>query len=84
MSYRTKNSFEVEMQFKMNRIAAQCRQKCEAKQEKFTEKLEQLHAAYKKMGVGCQMMEQKTPRKVFWEIQVSLRRYFTAYFESIS
>ncbi|KAJ6886633.1 hypothetical protein NC651_027098 [Populus alba x Populus x berolinensis] len=35
---------ELEMQYKMNRIVAQCRQKCESMQEKFTEKLEQLHA----------------------------------------
>uniref|UniRef100_A0A2N9F2F7 E3 ubiquitin-protein ligase CCNB1IP1 homolog n=1 Tax=Fagus sylvatica TaxID=28930 RepID=A0A2N9F2F7_FAGSY len=33
---------ELEMQCKMNRIVSQCRQKCEAMQEKFTEKLEQV------------------------------------------
>ncbi|XP_030525501.2 E3 ubiquitin-protein ligase CCNB1IP1 homolog isoform X1 [Rhodamnia argentea] len=50
---------ELEMQFKMNRIVAQCRQKCEVMQEKFTEKLEQVHAAYQKMAKRCQMMEQE-------------------------
>ncbi|PWA40689.1 zinc finger, RING/FYVE/PHD-type [Artemisia annua] len=50
---------ELEMQFKMNRIVAQCRQKCEALQEKFTEKMEQVHTAYQKMGKRCQMMEQE-------------------------
>ncbi|KAB1216128.1 hypothetical protein CJ030_MR4G000621 [Morella rubra] len=50
---------ELEMQFKMNKIVAQCRQKCEAMQEKFTEKLEQVHTAYQKMGKRCQMMEQE-------------------------
>ncbi|KAG7956962.1 hypothetical protein I3843_11G151600 [Carya illinoinensis] len=50
---------ELEMQFKMNRIVAQCRQKCEAMQEKFTEKLEQVHTAYQKTAKRCQMMEQE-------------------------
>lgn len=50
---------ELEMQFKMNRIVAQYRQKCEAMQEKFTEKLEQVHTAYQKMAKRCQMMEQE-------------------------
>lgn len=50
---------ELEMQFKMNRIVAQCRQKCEAMQEKFTEKMEQVHTAYQKMAKRCQMMEQE-------------------------
>lgn len=50
---------DLEMQFKMNRIVAQCRQKCEAMQEKFTEKLEQVHTAYQKMAKRCQMMEQE-------------------------
>lgn len=50
---------ELEMQYKMNRIVAQCRQKCEAMQEKFTEKLEQVHTAYQKMAKRCQMMEQE-------------------------
>lgn len=50
---------ELEMQCKMNRIVSQCRQKCEAMQEKFTEKLEQLHTAYQKMAKRCQMMEQE-------------------------
>ncbi|XVF04429.1 hypothetical protein REPUB_Repub05bG0081700 [Reevesia pubescens] len=47
------------MQYKMNRIVAQCRQKCEAMQEKFSEKLEQVHTAYQKMAKRCQMMEQE-------------------------
>ncbi|KAI5664951.1 hypothetical protein M9H77_24274 [Catharanthus roseus] len=50
---------ELEMQFKMNRIMSQCRQKCEAMQEKFTGKLEQVHAAYQKMAKRCQMMEKE-------------------------
>ncbi|XP_060209229.1 E3 ubiquitin-protein ligase CCNB1IP1 homolog isoform X2 [Lycium barbarum] len=50
---------ELEMQFKMNRIVAQCRQKCGMMQEKFSEKLEQVHTAYQKMGKRCQMMEQE-------------------------
>ncbi|KAI4302516.1 hypothetical protein MLD38_038250 [Melastoma candidum] len=50
---------ELEMQFKMNRIIAQYRQKCEVMQEKFTEKLEQVHTAYQKMAKRCQMMEQE-------------------------
>ncbi|XP_019055149.1 PREDICTED: E3 ubiquitin-protein ligase CCNB1IP1 homolog isoform X2 [Nelumbo nucifera] len=50
---------ELEMQYKMSKIVAQCRQKCEAMQEKFTEKLEQVHTAYQKMAKRCQMMEQE-------------------------
>ncbi|XP_028783950.1 E3 ubiquitin-protein ligase CCNB1IP1 homolog isoform X1 [Neltuma alba] len=57
---------ELEMQYKMNRIVSQCRQKCEMMQqkaemmqEKFTEKLEQVHTAYQKMAKRCQMMEQE-------------------------
>ncbi|XP_047335265.1 E3 ubiquitin-protein ligase CCNB1IP1 homolog isoform X2 [Impatiens glandulifera] len=50
---------ELEMQFKMNRIVAQCKQKCEMMQEKFTEKLEQVHTAYQKMVKKCQMMEKE-------------------------
>ncbi|VFQ79159.1 unnamed protein product [Cuscuta campestris] len=50
---------ELEMQYKMNRVVAQCRQKCEVMQEKFTEKLEQVHTAYQKMAKRCQMMEQE-------------------------
>ncbi|KAH0448632.1 hypothetical protein IEQ34_022432 [Dendrobium chrysotoxum] len=50
---------ELEMQYKMNKIVGQCRQKCESMQEKFTEKLEQVHAAYQKMAKRCQMMEQE-------------------------
>ncbi|XP_020554400.1 E3 ubiquitin-protein ligase CCNB1IP1 homolog [Sesamum indicum] len=50
---------DLQMQFKMNKIVAQCRQKCEAMQEKFTEKLEQIYTAYQKMTKRCQMMEQE-------------------------
>ncbi|MCL7026042.1 hypothetical protein MKW94_023987, partial [Papaver nudicaule] len=50
---------ELEMQYKLNKIVAQCRQKCEAMQEKFTEKMEQVHTAYQKMSKRCQMMEQE-------------------------
>ncbi|KAL0903897.1 hypothetical protein M5K25_025957 [Dendrobium thyrsiflorum] len=50
---------ELEMQYKMNKIVGQCRQKCESMQEKFTEKLEQVHSAYQKMAKSCQMMEQE-------------------------
>ncbi|KAJ0964844.1 hypothetical protein J5N97_025982 [Dioscorea zingiberensis] len=50
---------ELEMQYKMNKIVGQCRQKCEAMQEKFTEKLEQVHSAYQKVAKRCQMMEQE-------------------------
>ncbi|PIA25937.1 hypothetical protein AQUCO_10200005v1 [Aquilegia coerulea] len=50
---------ELEMQVKLNKIVGQCRQKCEAMQEKFTEKLEQVHTAYQKMAKRCQMMEQE-------------------------
>ncbi|PON69825.1 43kDa postsynaptic protein [Trema orientale] len=50
---------DLEMQYKMNRLVAQCRQKCEAMQEKFTEKLEQVHTAYQKMAKRCQMLEQE-------------------------
>ncbi|KAF6173379.1 hypothetical protein GIB67_027074 [Kingdonia uniflora] len=50
---------ELEMQYKMNKIVAQCRQKCESMQEKFTEKLEQIHTAYQKMAKRCQMIEQE-------------------------
>ncbi|RWR89173.1 E3 ubiquitin-protein ligase CCNB1IP1 isoform X1 [Cinnamomum micranthum f. kanehirae] len=48
---------ELEMQFKLNKIVGQCRQKCEVMQDKFTEKLEQVHAAYQKMAKRCQMLE---------------------------
>lgn len=50
---------ELEMQFKMNKIVAQCRQKCEMMQEKFSQKLEQVHTAYQKVAKKCQMMEQE-------------------------
>ncbi|XP_055821937.1 E3 ubiquitin-protein ligase CCNB1IP1 homolog isoform X1 [Solanum dulcamara] len=50
---------ELEMQFKMNKIIAQCRQKCEMMQEKFSQKLEQVHTAYQKVAKKCQMLEQE-------------------------
>ncbi|PAN23755.1 hypothetical protein GQ55_4G114900 [Panicum hallii var. hallii] len=50
---------ELEMQYKMNHVVGQCRQKIELMQGKFTEKLEELHAAYQKMGKRCQLMEQE-------------------------
>nr|XP_019704562.1 E3 ubiquitin-protein ligase CCNB1IP1 homolog isoform X1 [Elaeis guineensis] len=50
---------ELEMQHKLNKIVGQCRQKCEAMQEKFMEKLEHVHAAYQKMAKRCHMMEQE-------------------------
>ncbi|KAL6506875.1 E3 ubiquitin-protein ligase CCNB1IP1 [Orobanche hederae] len=50
---------DLEMQFKMNKVVGQCRQKCEAMQEKFTQKLEQVYTAYQKMTKRCQMMEQE-------------------------
>ncbi|KAL3631485.1 E3 ubiquitin-protein ligase CCNB1IP1 [Castilleja foliolosa] len=51
---------DLEMQVKMSKIVAQCRQKCEAMQEKFTEKLEQVYTAYQKMTKRCEMMEKET------------------------
>ena len=53
---------ELEMQLKMNRIVAQCRQKCEAMQEKFTEKMEQVHTTYQKMTKRCHILEQEIER----------------------
>jgi len=50
---------ELEMQYKVNRIVGQCRQKCELMQAKFTEKLEEVHTAYQKMAKRCQLMEQE-------------------------
>ncbi|THU60710.1 hypothetical protein C4D60_Mb07t15630 [Musa balbisiana] len=50
---------ELEMNYKMKKIVGQCKQKCEVMQEKFTEKLEQIHTAYQKMAKRCQMMEQE-------------------------
>ncbi|KAK9025571.1 hypothetical protein V6N11_038434 [Hibiscus sabdariffa] len=47
------------MQYRMNGIVAQCRQKSEAMQEKFSEKPEQVLTAYQKMAKRCQMMEQE-------------------------
>ncbi|XP_047330109.1 E3 ubiquitin-protein ligase CCNB1IP1 homolog isoform X2 [Impatiens glandulifera] len=50
---------ELEMKYKMNRIVGQYKQKCEMMQEKFTEKMEQVHTAYQKMAKRCQLMEQE-------------------------
>ncbi|XP_057515917.1 E3 ubiquitin-protein ligase CCNB1IP1 homolog isoform X2 [Amaranthus tricolor] len=50
---------ELEMQCKMNGLVTQCRQKCEAMQESFSEKMEQVHTAYQKMAKKSQMMEQE-------------------------
>ncbi|KAM0040131.1 putative transcription factor C2H2 family [Helianthus debilis subsp. tardiflorus] len=50
---------ELEMQYKMNRLVAQCRQKCETMQEKFTEKMEQVHTSYQKLAKRCQLAEQE-------------------------
>ncbi|CAL4884909.1 unnamed protein product [Urochloa decumbens] len=50
---------ELEMQYKMNHVVGQCRQKIELMQGKFTEKLEELHSAYQKMCKKCQLMEQE-------------------------
>ncbi|KAL5997704.1 E3 ubiquitin-protein ligase CCNB1IP1 [Asimina triloba] len=50
---------ELQFQYKMNKIVGQCRQKCEAMQEKFTEKFEQVHTAYQKLSKRCQMLEQE-------------------------
>ncbi|XP_039025676.1 E3 ubiquitin-protein ligase CCNB1IP1 homolog isoform X2 [Hibiscus syriacus] len=50
---------ELEMQYKMNKIVAQYRQKCETMEEKFSEKWEQVHTAYQKMAKKCQMMQQE-------------------------
>ncbi|KAL3821276.1 hypothetical protein ACJIZ3_007181 [Penstemon smallii] len=50
---------ELEMQVKMNKMMGQCRQKCEAMQEKFTAKMEQIYTAYQKLSKRCQMMEQQ-------------------------
>ncbi|KAL2476461.1 E3 ubiquitin-protein ligase CCNB1IP1-like protein [Abeliophyllum distichum] len=62
-SYRSVMFFigqkDLEMQVKMNRIVSQCLQKCEAMQEKFSEKLEQIHTGYQKMSKRCQMLEQE-------------------------
>uniref|UniRef100_A0ACD5YQG0 Uncharacterized protein n=1 Tax=Avena sativa TaxID=4498 RepID=A0ACD5YQG0_AVESA len=50
---------DLEMQYKMNRIVGQCRQKCELMQAKFSEKMEEVHTAYQKMAKRCQLMEQE-------------------------
>ncbi|XP_051134834.1 E3 ubiquitin-protein ligase CCNB1IP1 homolog isoform X2 [Andrographis paniculata] len=49
---------ELEMQVKMNKIVAQFRQKCDAMQEKFSGKFEQVYAAYQETAKRCKMMEQ--------------------------
>ena len=49
---------DLEMQNEMNMIIRQRRQKCEAMQAKFTEKLGLVHTSYKKVAKRCQMMEQ--------------------------
>ncbi|MBA0641265.1 hypothetical protein Goklo_025830 [Gossypium klotzschianum] len=61
---------ELEIQYKMKRIAL-CWQKCEAMQEKFSEKLEQVHTAYQNLGKRCQMIEQEieSPSKEKQELQ---------------
>lgn len=50
---------ELEMQYKMNRMLAQYKQKFEMMQERFSEKMEQVHTAYQKMAKRCQMLEQE-------------------------
>ncbi|CAA2988769.1 Hypothetical predicted protein [Olea europaea subsp. europaea] len=50
---------DLEMQVKMNKIVAQCQQKCETMQEKFTEKLEQIHIEYQKLALRCRIFEQE-------------------------
>lgn len=50
---------DLEMQVKMNKVVAQCRQKYEAMQEKLTQKLEEAYGAYQKMGKRCQMLDQE-------------------------
>ncbi|KAJ1704752.1 hypothetical protein LUZ63_004531 [Rhynchospora breviuscula] len=50
---------ELEMKYKMNSVVSQYRQRCEAMQEKFTEKLEQVHSAYQTVGKRCQTMQQE-------------------------
>ncbi|XP_078177556.1 E3 ubiquitin-protein ligase CCNB1IP1 homolog isoform X1 [Carex rostrata] len=50
---------ELEMQYKMNNIVSQYRQKCEVMQAKFTEKMEEVHSAYQKMARKCQIMQKE-------------------------
>lgn len=50
---------DLEMQVKMNKVVAQCRQKCEVMQEKLTQKLEEAFGAYQKMVKRCQILEQE-------------------------
>ncbi|KAH6780846.1 RING/U-box superfamily protein [Perilla frutescens var. hirtella] len=50
---------DVEMQVKMSKVVAQCRQKYEAMQEKLSEKLEEAFTAYQKMTKRCQIVEQE-------------------------
>lgn len=76
------------MQFKMNKIVAQCRQKCEMMQEKFSQKLEQVHTAYQKVAKKCQMMEQEieTLSKDKQELQEKFAeksRFFIQYLKQI-
>ncbi|KAJ3692096.1 hypothetical protein LUZ60_012446 [Juncus effusus] len=50
---------ELEMEYKMNRLVAQYRQKFEGMQAKFQEKMEEVQSAYQKMGKKCQLMEKE-------------------------
>lgn len=50
---------ELEMQYKMNNIVSQYRQKCETMQAKFTEKMEEAHTAYQKMAKKYQLMQKE-------------------------
>ncbi|KAJ3709015.1 hypothetical protein LUZ61_012720 [Rhynchospora tenuis] len=54
-----KEQKELEEKYKMNSVVAQNHLRCEAMQEKFAENMEQVHAAYQKMGKRCQMMQQE-------------------------
>ncbi|KAL1537677.1 E3 ubiquitin-protein ligase CCNB1IP1 [Salvia divinorum] len=50
---------ELEMQAKINKIMAQCRQKCEEMKEALTQKMEETIGAYQKMRKRCQILEQE-------------------------
>ncbi|XP_042028727.1 E3 ubiquitin-protein ligase CCNB1IP1 homolog isoform X2 [Salvia splendens] len=50
---------ELEMQAKMNKLAAQYRQKCELMKEALTQKMEETIGAYQKMRKRCQILEQE-------------------------
>lgn len=50
---------ELEWQAKINKLVAQCRQKCETMQEKFTEKMDQIYTGYQKAAKRCQILEQQ-------------------------